>query len=327
MISTKLPLRDVSLVPSEWIFEYYLNLNEKLMGQDVKILSPFNSKDSVPSMSIYLNSNGKYKFNDFSTGRKGDGINLVMHLQNIESPGLAISKILEDYHNYNETSTYQERDVKIRDRYKVVSYHKRPWNSLDAKYWLNYNISSKKLEEYNVIPLSGYSMSRDEDGIIKTLTFESGWLYGYFRSDGTLYKIYQPNNPERKFIKVSNYIQGTDQLKYKSRYLVIQKSLKDIMCLSSMNFNIEIVAPDSENSMIRSNLIDSYKLKYDSICVMMDNDDPGIAAMAKYTKEFGIPSLLYQKEKDITDSVKKHGFEVIRKDLFPLLKKVLNEKK
>ena len=41
-------------IPSNWIFENYCNLNEKLYGQSVKILSMFNHKDTVPSMVIYV---------------------------------------------------------------------------------------------------------------------------------------------------------------------------------------------------------------------------------------------------------------------------------
>ena len=55
MISTKGLISDIKDVPDEWIYEYYLNLKEKLTGQDIKMLSAFNSKDKVPSMFIYFN--------------------------------------------------------------------------------------------------------------------------------------------------------------------------------------------------------------------------------------------------------------------------------
>ena len=47
MISTKHIISDLSDVPREWVFENYLNLKEKLTGQDVKILSAFNSKIQI----------------------------------------------------------------------------------------------------------------------------------------------------------------------------------------------------------------------------------------------------------------------------------------
>ena len=39
MISTKAIIYDLNQVPTEWPFEFYLNLPEKLIGQDVKIKS------------------------------------------------------------------------------------------------------------------------------------------------------------------------------------------------------------------------------------------------------------------------------------------------
>ncbi len=56
MISTKTIIGGIEDVPREWIFEYYLNLKERLTGQDVKILSAFNSSDKVPSMFIYFDT-------------------------------------------------------------------------------------------------------------------------------------------------------------------------------------------------------------------------------------------------------------------------------
>jgi hypothetical protein len=85
MISTKNLVTNFSDVPKEWIFEYYLNLKERLTGQDVKMLSAFNSKDKIPSMFIYFDtSKAEYKFKDFSSGYQGDCINLVQHLFNLE---------------------------------------------------------------------------------------------------------------------------------------------------------------------------------------------------------------------------------------------------
>ena len=99
MISTKNIISDLADIPREWVFEYYLNLKEKLTGQDVKILSAFNSKDKVPSMYIYYDVKSLvYKFKDFSSGNQGDSIELVMLLFNLNTRGAAVAKIINDYH-------------------------------------------------------------------------------------------------------------------------------------------------------------------------------------------------------------------------------------
>ena len=101
MISTKHIISDLSDVPREWVFENYLNLKEKLTGQDIKILSAFNSKDKVPSMCIYTDTiSGYYKFKDFSSGIQGDTIELVKALYNMPTRANAVNKILSDYEDF-----------------------------------------------------------------------------------------------------------------------------------------------------------------------------------------------------------------------------------
>ena len=43
MISTTTIIIDLNQIPREWIFEFYLNLTEKLTGHDVKIRSVFTN--------------------------------------------------------------------------------------------------------------------------------------------------------------------------------------------------------------------------------------------------------------------------------------------
>jgi hypothetical protein len=58
MISTRNLISDLRDVPREWVFENYLNLKEKLTGQDVKILSAFNSKGNDNKVEGLLKSYG-----------------------------------------------------------------------------------------------------------------------------------------------------------------------------------------------------------------------------------------------------------------------------
>jgi len=97
MISTKNLICDLTDVPREWVFEHYLNLTEKLTGQDIKMKSIFNTREKTPSMCIYLDRNGIYKYKDFSSGNGGDAISLVQTLFNLPSRGSASYKIVEDY--------------------------------------------------------------------------------------------------------------------------------------------------------------------------------------------------------------------------------------
>lgn len=326
MISTKNLISSIKDVPREWVFEYYLNLNEKLSGQDVKMLSIFSSKDKVPSMFVYFDvESGAYKFKDFSSGHQGDHIALVMHLFNYPVRWRAVYKIIDDYQEYvNDHKTFERPEFKVHDKFKVSDYQIRNWNNLDAQYWSSYKISSKLLQKYNVQPLEYFVMSKTEDSEETVLKFTKPYVYGYFREDGELYKIYMPKNEDKKFIKVQNYIQGSDQLTKKAKYLIILSSLKDLLAFLQLGIsNIEAIAPDSENSMIPRDQMKKFKDIYEKVIVLFDNDEPGNKAMIKYKERYDLNYINLNLEKDLSDSVKKYGIETIRDELFPLIKSSL----
>jgi len=328
MISTKNNVLTISDVPVIWIFEHYLNLTEKLDGQQVKIKSIFKT-EKTPSMCIYVDPNSmKYKYKDFSSGLQGDPISLIERMFNI-SRGEAVSKLISEYKLFMEGNrAYKAPEIKSYDNYKVTDYTIRHWSNFDQKYWGDYHIGSKMLEAYNVSPLEYYKMTRNEpDGSISEITITGLNLYGYFKNDGTLYKIYQPKNMNKKFLKLANYIQGSEQLTLTKDYLVITSSLKDVMAFNKLGFkNVECIAPDSENTIMKETTIDKLKSKYKSICVMFDNDDAGKIAMEKYKERYGLSYMVLNMEKDVSDSIKLHGLQKVKEELFPLLKKAIHER-
>jgi hypothetical protein len=289
------------------------------------MLSAFNVKDKVPSMFIYC-TGGVYKFKDFSSGFQGDALELVKALFNLSSRGHAANKIINDYQEYllhNDVPAVVE--FKFHDKFKVVDYEMRHWNSQDSKFWTSFRISSTLLAKYNVVPLAYFTMEKkEEDGSITSFKFTKPYLYGYFRQDGELYKIYMPKNLDKKFIKVQNYVQGIDQLKYEAKYLVITSSLKDLMCFNKLGIgNVECIAPDSENTMIGESVMGKLSKQYSKIIVLFDNDEPGIKAAQRYKDKYGYDYVILDMSKDLSDSVKDYGIEAVRDKLLPLLKQAL----
>lgn len=325
MISTNTIISDLNDVPREWVFEHYLKLTERLCGQSLKIKSAFNTSDKVPSMCIYTDSKGFYKFKDFSSGYGGDGLNLVMHLYNLDGRGKASFRIMDDYNIYVSNNTYVPLEYKSHSKYVVSDFEIRHWNTLDQAYWKNFKLSSSLLEKHNVQPLSFYTMIKEDEGrILDSVTIKGNFIYGFFREDGTVYKIYTPKNKDNKFIKVKDYIQGSDQLEFKSKYLIITSSLKDLMCFKKLGITgIEVIAPDSENSVIPENFMKPLLGKYQKIIVLFDNDDPGIKSAQRYQEKYGFDYINLDMSKDLSDSVRDHGVEAVRDKLFPLLKQVL----
>lgn len=329
MIRTKNLVSDLSGIPKTWVYEYYLNLTEKLCGQDIKIKSVFNPNEKNPSMCIYYSSvKEDYRFKDFSTDIAGDALHLVKQMFNLTTRGEAAHKIIEDYNQYVlNNGEVDIKEFKKQSKYKVTDFKTRTWNNLDQKYWSSYYLGSSILEAYNVYPLEEYIMSKEEEGEVKELRISGHYLYGYFKKDGTLYKIYQPKIKDSKFIKVRDYIQGMDQLTMDKDYLVICSSLKDLMTFMKLGFkNAEAIAPDSENTLIQEHIILAFKRKYKNICTLFDKDEAGIRSMKKYQEKYNLPYVLLDMEKDLSDSVEKHGINKVREILMPLLSSTLKPK-
>lgn len=318
MIATKSLIGDIKDVPITWAFEFYLNLPQQLYGQDLMVKSPFNLKERTPSCNVYWHHKlDRYQFKDHSSGEGGSCQDLVRKLYNM-TPTQAMFRMIEDYNRFilDNKGDYNIVDFKEQSKYKLKDHTKRLWNKLDEKFWYTqYGIGSDLLEQYKVSPLESYKLEKDS-GEHKELTISGPNIYGYFRADGILYKIYQPKQKDYKFIKVRDYIQGTDQLTYTKPTLIITSSLKDMMCLMNYKWNLESVAPNSENTLIPDHIIQAYKHKYKNIFTLLDNDSSGIKAMKKYEEKYNIPFIHIEGAKDISDNIVQYGLDIIETILY-----------
>ena len=326
MLRTKAIAARLSDVPREWVFEFYLKLGEALNGQDIQMKSIFNSKDTKPSFFLFYNADkGNYYFKDWSVGKKGDGTSLVKEMFGLTTRGEAAHKIIEDYnkHVVKDPGAYAQRVIKVRKKYKVTSFKIRKLTIIDKKYWTSFKIGSKSLKFRHVKPIEEYTMAKpDDEG--SEFVVKGTQIYGYFKEDGTLYKIYQPLSKQNKFNKVIPHIQGSEQLTGKVPYLVICSSMKDLMVFDALGFtNAEGIVPDSETIILDQETIDRYKETYDGICTLLDNDQAGIGAMEQYFEAYGIPSVRLTVENDLAECVHEHGIKNTRIFVFPLLTKAL----
>ena len=318
MISTKNLILDGSKVPSTWVFEFYLDLPERLNGQNVQIKSVFHPTERTPSMWVFVDK-GQYKFKDFSTGKGGNKIDLVKELFSIDY-SKAVFKIGQDYNKFiTEKGEYSQSTIKPEAKYKVDGVMVREWNNNDKKFWLQFNIGEDILDEYNVIALEFYDMVKEDNRI----TIKQPGIYAYWNNEGEVYKIYQPRNKKFKFIKVKPHLQGIDQLEYNEPYLIICSSLKDAMCLKQFGYNLEVIAPDSENTVIKPYIIENLKKKYKKVVTLFDNDVAGHNAVNKYEQLYDIKGTWLDSSKDIADLVKEKGFADAHKEIKVKLKSVL----
>ena len=322
MISTKNLILDGSSVPSTWVFEFYLDLPERLNGQNVQIKSVFHPTERTPSMWVFVDK-GQYKFKDFSTGKGGNKIDLIKELFTIDY-SKAVFKIGQDYNKFiTEKGEYSKSNIEPEPKYQVDIVKTRNWENYDKKFWLQFNIGEEMLNNYEVKPLEYYTMIKKKgDLVINKIKIKQPNIYGYF-SKSEVYKIYQPRNKKFKFIKVKPHLQGLDQLGYNQPYLVICSSLKDAMCLRQFGYNIEVIAPDSENTVIKPYIIENLKKKYKKVVTLFDNDVAGHAAVNKYQELYDIKGTWLNSSKDIADLVKEKGFTDAHKEIKVKLKDII----
>jgi hypothetical protein len=322
MISTRL-VTNLWDVPREWIFEFYLTIGVKLNGESVKIKSIFNPSDKIPSMIIYFDGrSGQYKFKDLSSGYQGDAIRLVELLYNLNRDG-AKAKIISDYEDYcSRSNTVVTETITAAARFKLSDFQIRHWNTNDKNYWSAYKISSSMLEAYNINPLEYYELTREKGEHEKDrMRVQRDCIYGYFKEDGTLYKIYQPKVIAKKFLKIGDYVQGYEQLRYDSKYLVLVASLKDLLCFNLLGINnIEAIAPDAESTILPKEMIERLKDKYSRVFVLFDNDETGRRYSIRYHDEYGFTPIYLKSDKDIADAVKNQGVESTRDVIFNLFR-------
>lgn len=315
MLSTK-DLISIEEVPETWIFEHYAGLTQRLLGDDITIKSLFKPNEKTPSMKIF-NKDGRYYYKDFSSDHGGTALGLVQKLYGLNY-GETVSKVLEDYKSYKRLGNgYTSKTIKAKQKTVIDSYEIKPWTNRDAKFWSKYNIGSSTLEKYNVRPCN--IVLKKGDNIID---LSSRMVYAYFDNVGDIYKIYQPYNKENKFLTFKEYLQGSDQLEYKHEYLIIVSSLKDGMSLESLKFPVEFIAPSSENTIIKKEVINNLKTKYKKIGVILDNDDAGFRNMLKYNSLYNIPYSNLDMSKDISDSVKDFGVDNCRREISQVLKEI-----
>lgn len=314
-------------LPTDWLFEYLLDLKTPLQGLDQKIRSPF-SRDTNASFSIYKTEEGPYRFKCFSTGIKGNPFDLFVALEKKAGREIsykeATTRLTEAFKNGEGViarSVSKEPGIILNTKAKVTAWEMNRWDKEHLAFWSQFDISQDILEEYNVCVLKKFVMHKLLEGVEKEYIFENKMQFGYCRKDGSLHKIYKPGT-KPKAIKVgSGYLEGEDQCLKPKENLLITKSTKDIMGFRGLEIDgWDAVSCDSENVIISKKVIEEKKAIYKRITVLFDNDQAGELAGLEYQNRYGIvPIKLDMPGKDITDNIRDYSGTVTRLKLMQLL--------
>jgi len=255
---------------------------------------------------------------DYSKGEYLDVFSYVSSMFNIGFVD-TLKHIGHDYgliNNYSierlpvvpESAEYVKKASKERSK---IDFEKRDWSVTDANYWGKYKISSEVLELFNVVPVKNAWIN---DSIWYTNNISDPcYAYG-FRNNQEI-KLYKPIGlKSTKWRNNSDSVQGFEQLKFKSNYVVITKSLKDVMVLYMMG--VEAVAVQSEGQVISKGTMDILKEKYKYIYVIFDNDRSGMRGMVKHVQEYDfVQCMMFPTDlgKDASDIIEVFSDEIVNK--------------
>ncbi len=293
--------------PDEWIYKYYLSLKDSLDGQRIRLHSIFNS-EKTPSMFLYVKK-GKYYWKDHSSGKGGDALDLAQELFKQGSGEevtfkAAILTVKDEYKKWVEANgAFKETPIETHHYlYDLVcEFEVKEYSNWDLKYWSEFGIDRDLLDAHYIKPLQSFRVGK-KTGNVTTFNrpVSINHSYGFFLDDGTLTKIYNPYYTDFKHITLKNDILGRQQLGT-NQTLIICSSMKDMLCLKSLDLGIEAIAPIGEKVIIKEEDISMLKTMHKNILTMFDNDKTGVRAMMLYKSLYDINYVYLPYYKDIAE--------------------------
>lgn len=265
------------------------------------ILSPFREEKN-PSFCFYLSKNGSENiyWKDFGTGERGNWVDFLKKIANVDTFKEAIAYYEQYAEIPNKKTFYAPR---FRPSKNEIQVKRRPFSKEDIEFWAKYGISQKTLIDYKVSPILYYTFN----GVVEKRMDKDELRYCYKIFNH--FKIYRPYAKKiDKWRSNTNIfdIQGFEQLVFDDDVLIVTKALKDVMCLRELGY--DAIAPQSESTLIPTNIIQHLQSKYKKIYILYDNDRPGIegskrlAGTIANAKEIRIPASTGAK--DISDLIK-----------------------
>ena len=299
------------------------------IGKEVKLNKPINSplrEDKNPSWTLFKARSGDLMYKDFANGESGNVVHLVRHMFDL-TYYKALERIWSDMMTGDKiknghTRPKVERVNKIETELTVK---RKYFTQTDDNYWGQYDIDRDILKYFNVSPIQMYW----HNGTQGSLTYsKESPMYAYKVFDK--FKIYRPYSKYKKDKWRNNCgsydLQGLEQLPETGDLLIITKSLKDVMVLYKHGYTS--VAPQSENSIIPTVLMEHLKTRFKEIIVFFDYDEGGIKGAEALCKKHDLKKLFISKHyleiygiKDISDFAK----EMSKEKTIELLKELFDE--
>ena len=299
------------------LFSYYLGCDFK---SGVVMNSPLR-QDDKPSFSIFTDRKGTLRFKDFGNGDTGDSFTFIQTLFGCDFYS-ALIRINEDFKldlMYNKKNVVVKpydgfvtaiKELKF-DAKKTIGVKTQSLNFIDRHYWSQYGINEAMLKLYNVFSCKCVFIGENVVGYYKN----NDPIYGYLFYKDSVYtwKIYRPLSlTGHKWMSNTNrtIFQGWDQLPERGEFIIITKSLKDVMVLRTLGFIS--AALQNEITSIKDTVARELYERFNKVYILNDFDLTGVKGANNLRKKYGFTPIFLQRF-----STRKNGFKDIsdfRKD-------------
>lgn len=292
--------------------------------------------DTNASCRIKQNKIGKLYYVDYGSGDYYNNIIEYLEIKYNCTFKECINIITTDFNirkiNYsvnkgmNNTRLEEVLLVKPKTDIQILE---QPFNLADYKYWSQYGLTLEDVTNGDII-VPKYVFLTNSKGCFRYEYKKNNPIYAYKEYDIDYnflgYRIYFPfEHKSRKWMNNAqshDVIQGIKGLKQTGDLLIITKSLKDVLVLRKMGY--DVISLSSENVSLSQEIYDKLKLRFKKIISLYDNDETGKKYANKLLEIYNIESIYIPIElecKDISDVVVKHGLDMAIK----LLKQLINE--
>lgn len=304
----------LSKVSEEDLFKYYTKglLPDTLSNSPLRI-------DKDPSF-IYGKKWGRWIYKDFANNESGNIFNFIQKLYSCTFKE-SLQIINNDFNIVNLKVKYSPILINNKKNFskkkrKIIKIRTDKWNSFYLKYWYEYGISKNTLKYFNVFPVTHYWLIIEKE----TLFFKTYLAYAY-----KIFNTVKILNLVKNSLKwVSNCKnddwQGLEQFlnsdSINTDFIIITKSLKDVMVLYECGFNS--ISPQSEVPKF-SKIILNFLLKFKKVYILYDNDKPGIEAANKLKNLYNFNLIFVPEGKDISGYSKLYGVQKTKDLIFKLV--------
>lgn len=283
--------------------------------------SPFRV-DERKSFSLFRATKAgvcEFLWKDSGSGKVGNIFHLVQHLYSLPSKREVFMQIDRDFQLALFEGNTCECPIPPKPHYErppdkgraQIRTKSKPWTKEGLHYWEEYGVSREILDLYQTKEFSYYWTQPDQQYPYTP----RGLAFQY--EIGNRKKLYQPHNPDCKFL--TSYeewmVEGWLQLpKGQLDLLIVTKSTKDIKTLRGMGYFA--VAPRSESTPILPTQLNLIGKKAKRVVTFFDNDvgkpvNAGQVHVQQYSHlgwdNIFIPDFLASSGKDPSDQYKAHG--------------------